>query len=71
MKAKFGDSLRSKADAAMVKEALCKVLCHNLCCLVASTHELAVEATCWEDEIVVIAGHNEATSNDIEAWGWI
>jgi hypothetical protein len=26
---KFEDSLRSKADVAMVNETLCKVLCHN------------------------------------------
>ena len=29
MKRKFGDSLRSKTDVAMVNETLCKVLCHN------------------------------------------
>ena len=34
VKAKFGDSLRSKTDTAMANEALCKVLCHNLCCLI-------------------------------------
>ena len=30
MKAKFGDSLRSKTDVAMRNEALCKVLAHNV-----------------------------------------
>ena len=40
IKAKFGDSLRSKTDTAMVNEALCKILCHNLCCLVQSAYEL-------------------------------
>ena len=44
VKAKFGDSLRSKTDVAMVNEALCKILCHNVCCLIQSTHELGVEA---------------------------
>ena len=34
MKAKFGDSVRSKTDTAMVNETLCKVLCHNICCLI-------------------------------------
>src|SRR5207253_8941698 len=29
IKRKFGDSLRSKTDVAMVNEALCKILCHN------------------------------------------
>src|SRR4051812_7517967 len=49
MKAKFGDSLRSKTDTAMVNEALCKVLCHNLCCVIQSTYELGVEATFWDE----------------------
>jgi transposase len=50
IKAKFGDSLRSKTDTAMINEALCKVLCHNICCLIQSIHELSVTATFWEDE---------------------
>ena len=45
IKAKFGDSLRSKTDTAMVNEALCKILCHNLCCLVQSAYELGITAT--------------------------
>jgi transposase len=32
MKRKFGDSLRSKTDVAMVNETVCKILCHNLGC---------------------------------------
>jgi transposase len=44
VKAKFGDSLRSKTDTAMINEALCKILCHNLCCLVQSAYELGVTA---------------------------
>jgi len=30
MKRKFGDSLRSRTDVAMVNEALAKIVCHNL-----------------------------------------
>ena len=48
MKAKFGDSVRSKTDVAMVNEALCKVLCHNLCCLIQSACELGIETNFWE-----------------------
>ena len=40
IKAKFGDSLRSKTKTAQVNEALCKVLCHNICCLIQAMHEL-------------------------------
>ena len=34
VKRKFGDSVMSKTDTAMVNEVLCKLLCHNLCCLI-------------------------------------
>ena len=43
IKGKFGSSLRSKSDTGQINEALCKVLCHNLCCLVQAIHELGVE----------------------------
>jgi transposase len=50
MKAKFGDAVRSKSDAAMVNEALAKVLAHNICCLIQSAYELGIVATFWEQE---------------------
>jgi hypothetical protein len=34
----------------MVNEALCKILCHNLCCLIMSQHELGIEPVFWGDE---------------------
>ena len=43
IKGKFGDSLRSKSDTGQVNEALCKVLCHNICVLVQAIHELGIE----------------------------
>lgn len=45
MKRKFGDSLRSKTDVAMVNETLCKVLCHNIVVLIHEMHELGIEPT--------------------------
>lgn len=42
MKAKFGDAVRSKTDTAMKNEVLCKVLCHNICCLISAVHELGI-----------------------------
>jgi Transposase DDE domain len=73
IKAKFGDSLRSKTDTAMANEALCKVLCHNLCCLIQSAYELGVEATFWAvgeptqpEEIA-----RSASDDLVEAWAWI
>src|SRR6185295_4327395 len=43
IKAKFGDSLRSKTEVAQTNEALCKVLCHNICCLIQSIFEFGIE----------------------------
>jgi transposase len=43
IKRKFGDSLRSKSDTAMVNESLAKVVCHNICCLISAWYELGIE----------------------------
>ena len=47
IKAKFGDSLRSKTETAQVNEALCKVLAHNICCLIQSMYELDIKPEFW------------------------
>ena len=44
IKGKFGERLRSKTATAQVNEALCKVLCHNLCVVIQSMYELNVTA---------------------------
>ncbi len=43
IKSKFGQRLRSKTETAQINEALCKVLCHNLCVVIQSVHELGIE----------------------------
>jgi hypothetical protein len=43
IKAKFGERLRSKSETAQINEALCKVLCHNLCVVIQSMYELGIE----------------------------
>jgi transposase len=50
IKAKFGDSLRSKTKTAQINEALCKILCHNLCCLIQSMFELNIKPEFWAQE---------------------
>jgi transposase len=50
IKAKFRDHIRSRTDTAMVNEALCKVLCHNICVLIQSQCELGIEASFWDQE---------------------
>lgn len=42
IKSKFGERLRSKTATAQVNEALCKVLCHNLCVVIQSMYELDI-----------------------------
>ena len=37
IKAKFRDHVRSKSDVAMKNEVLCKIICHNICCLIQSS----------------------------------
>jgi hypothetical protein len=34
---------------AQINETLCKVLAHNLCCLIQSIYELGIEPTFWEE----------------------
>jgi Transposase DDE domain len=48
IKAKFGDSLRSKTETAQINEALCKVLAHNICCLIQSMYELNIKPEFWD-----------------------
>jgi transposase len=49
IKAKFGSRLRSKLPVAQANEALLKILCHNLCCVIQSIYELGIQATFWLD----------------------
>jgi transposase len=49
VKRKYGDSVRSKTETAMVNEVLCKLVCHNLCCLIQSQCELGIEPMFWKD----------------------
>src|SRR6266446_5170221 len=49
IKSKFGQRLRSKTMTGQINEALCKVLCHNLCVLIQSVRELGIEAAFTTD----------------------
>ncbi|MFH2020532.1 MAG: transposase [archaeon] len=44
IKSKFGDRVRSKKWVAQVNEVLCKIIAHNICCVIQEMHELKVEA---------------------------
>ena len=43
VKAKFGDSVRSKSEVAAKNEVLAKIVCHNICCLISAMYELGIE----------------------------
>lgn len=42
IKSKFGDRVRSKTWTAQVNEVLCKVICHNIVCVIHEMHELGI-----------------------------
>jgi transposase len=50
IKRKFGDSVMSKTDAAMANEVLCKILCHNLTCLIQEQETLGIAPIFWQNE---------------------
>lgn len=49
IKGKFGERLRSKSHTARVNEVLCKVLAHNLCCVIQSMYELDITPEFWAE----------------------
>ena len=46
----MGDSVRSKTDTAAKNEVLCKILCHNLSCLIMEQETLGIAPIFWKDE---------------------
>jgi hypothetical protein len=49
VKRKFGDAVRSKTDVAMKNEVLCKLIAHNLCCLIQEQEELGIAPIFWKN----------------------
>ena len=43
LKSKFGGAVRSKLPTAQINEVLCKVLCHNLTCIVHAITEFGID----------------------------
>ena len=50
IKRKFGDAVMSRNETAMVNEVLCKILAHNICCLIQEQHGLGIDPTFWDEE---------------------
>ncbi len=53
IKTKFGGSLRSKSATGQINEVLCKVIAHNLCCLISCIHEIGLEMPQFGDQPVL------------------
>jgi transposase len=49
IKRKFESDVRGRVKTTQVNEALCKVLCHNLCVIIHSMYELGVEPDFWNE----------------------
>lgn len=47
VKARFGDGVQSKTDVATRSEVYCKLVAHNLSCLVMEQYELGIEPVFW------------------------
>ncbi len=71
IKSKFGDAIRSKTDVAMVNEALCKIVCHNICCLIQSIHELGITAAFWQKEEPKAIECDAEESDFVDAMAWV
>ncbi len=72
IKAKFRDALSSKTDVAMVNESLCKIVCHNVCCLIQSHYELGVEATFWKEEEEMVCQDQAYEADEmLAALAWV
>ncbi len=46
---KFSGHVRSKKQASGANEVYCKLICHNIWCVILSTIELGIEAEFWRD----------------------
>lgn len=66
IKAKFGDHVRSKTEVAMANEALCKILCHNICCVISSMYELGINPAFWGEEPAPEPEPISAVASDID-----
>ncbi len=69
VKAKFGDSVRSKSNTGQINEALCKGLCHNICVLVQAIHEFGIEPTFGAKPPEPRGGYaNRPTHKVVDTW---
>lgn len=66
IKRKFGADVVSKNPHAMVNEVLCKIICHNLTCLIQEQESLGIVPVFWQDEEECRAVMGAAATTGIE-----
>ena len=71
IKRKHGPSVVSRSETGMVNEVLCKILCHNLGCLIPSVHELGITATVWGEDEAEAEPESVAVAAPVEAGDWV
>lgn len=49
IKSKFSGSIRAKNKTSQKNEALAKILCHNICCLIQSMNEFGIKPDFWKE----------------------
>ena len=62
IKRKFGADVVSKNPVAMVNEVMCKLICHNLTCLIQEQETLGIVPVFWKDEAECNASMSSATA---------
>ena len=55
----------------MANKLLCKVLCHNLCCLIQSQYELGIDAAFWASDENETARQSCESDETLEALAWV
>jgi transposase len=66
IKRKFGADVVSKNPDAMVNEVMCKLICHNLTCLIQEQETLGIVPVFWQDEEECRAVMGAAATTGIE-----
>ena len=66
LKAKFGRQLRGKLFRAQANEVLCMALCHNLCVVIQSMHELGIAPAFWAEAAADAKGGKATSSVNTE-----
>lgn len=60
LKRKFENNLMLRKEVGQINEALAKVLCHNICCLIAESYETGLRLEFAESAHLFPTLHNNS-----------